>query len=228
MKKLNFITRSTRLVLVALLGTILWGCNSEKAEDPAITEIKSFISQQQINKESVGWKSLLTMPPKLTFSKDKDYFWLLRTNHGNIKIRFMPDIAPMHVSSTIYLTTLEFYDGIAFHRIIPGFMAQGGDPLGTGSGGPGYKYPGEFNVHTKHDSAGILSMANAGPNTDGSQFFITFKPTPHLNGRHSIFGKVVEGMDTLKKLEEQGTRSGKTLSPVKIIKALVFVEDKKS
>jgi cyclophilin family peptidyl-prolyl cis-trans isomerase len=135
--------------------------------------------------------------------------WNLDTNKGNIKIKLMPDTAPMHVSSTIYLTRLGFYDDVVFHRVIQGFMAQGGDPTGTGRGGPGYKYAGEFDPKVKHDAPGKLSMANAGPRTDGSQFFLTFVATPHLDGKHTIFGEVVEGMGTVKQLEAAGSRGGK-------------------
>jgi cyclophilin family peptidyl-prolyl cis-trans isomerase len=148
---------------------------------------------------------------------------VLETNKGTMKIALKPDVAPMHVSSTIYLTRLGFYDGLAFHRVINGFMAQGGDPLGNGTGGPGYNYDGEFSTDVKHDKPGILSMANAGPGTDGSQFFITFVPTPHLNGRHSIFGEVTDGMDVLKKLEAAGSPSGKTSEPLSISKATIEV-----
>jgi cyclophilin family peptidyl-prolyl cis-trans isomerase len=143
---------------------------------------------------------------------------------GAIKVKLMPKVAPMHVSSTIYLTRLGFYDGTIFHRVIPQFMAQGGDPLGRGTGSPGYKYAGEFDSKVKHDKPGLLSMANAGPNTDGSQFFLTFVPTPHLNGKHTIFGEVVEGKATLKELEKHGSRSGKTDKKLLIEQATISVE----
>lgn len=133
----------------------------------------------------------------------------------------MPDIAPMHVTSTIFLTRKGFYDGLSFHRVIPGFMAQGGCPLGTGSGGPGYQYEGEFSDDVKHDKPYMLSMANAGPGTDGSQFFITFKATPSLNGKHTIFGRVVEGKNVVKKLEAAGSSSGKPKEPLIIKKATI-------
>jgi cyclophilin family peptidyl-prolyl cis-trans isomerase len=189
--------------------------------DAATAELDKFIAAQQIDKTNAGWKQRLPKPPKATFPKGAIYTWVLETNKGTMKLKLMPDVAPMHVSSTMYLTRLGFYDGVLFHRVIPGFMAQGGDPLGVGTGGPGYKYDGEFSETAKHDKAGILSMANAGPGTDGSQFFITFGPTPHLNGRHTVFGEVTEGMDVLKKLEAAGSPSGKTKEELKIVKATI-------
>jgi cyclophilin family peptidyl-prolyl cis-trans isomerase len=192
--------------------------------DAALAEADKFIADQKIDKASATWKQSVPKPPKLTFTKDKKYVWVLETNKGTIKILLKPDVAPMHVSSTIYLTRMGFYDGTIFHRVIPGFMAQGGDPMGVGVGGPGYKYEGEFSDTVKHDKPGILSMANAGPGTDGSQFFITFVPTPHLNGKHTIFGEVTDGMDVLKKLEAAGSQSGKTTEPLSIVKATIVVE----
>ena len=212
--------------LVLVMATSVLGKDDKPAGsvDPAIAEVDKFIAAQKIDKSSPGWKTKLPKPPKLTFTKDKKYVWVLDTNKGTIKITLKPDVAPMHVSSTIYLTTLGFYDGLVFHRVIQGFMAQGGDPLGTGTGGPGYQYDGEFADSAKHDKPGILSMANAGPGTDGSQFFLTFVPTPHLNGRHSIFGEVTDGMDVLKKLEAAGSGSGKTSEPLSITKATIAVQ----
>ncbi len=143
---------------------------------------------------------------------------------GPIKVRLFPDVAPMHVSSTLYLTRLGFYDDVIFHRVINGFMAQGGDPLGRGTGGPGYQYDGEFDSSVQHDRRGILSMANAGPGTDGSQFFLTFVPTPHLDGKHTILGEVVDGLPTLDALEQRGSRSGQTREPLRIERATIAFE----
>ena len=129
----------------------------------------------------------------------------METTKGVIRIEMFEDKAPITTKNFIDLASKGFYDGVIFHRVIDGFMIQGGDPTGTGRGGPGYKIPDEFHVDLKHDSAGILSMANAGPNTGGSQFFITLGPTPHLNNRHAVFGKVIEGLDVVKAIGKTAT-----------------------
>ena len=116
---------------------------------------------------------------------------------GKVKIELYADKTPKTVQNFIDLSNSGFYDGIIFHRVIPGFMAQTGDPDGTGSGGPGYTFEDEFHPSLSHDSAGILSMANRGPNTNGSQFFITYGPQPHLDNAHSVFGKVIEGLELI-------------------------------
>ncbi len=116
---------------------------------------------------------------------------------GIVKIQLHSDKVPKTVENFVKLSKDGFYDGVIFHRVIPGFMAQSGDPDGTGRGGPGYTFNDEFHPELTHNSKGILSMANAGPNTNGSQFFITYGPTPHLDNMHSVFGKVIEGMDLI-------------------------------
>ncbi|MEW6744632.1 MAG: peptidylprolyl isomerase [Planctomycetota bacterium] len=198
------------------------------ATDSTLAEIDAFIAEKKAEKKidttSKSWKTSLPKPPQLKFDSKKTYSWNLKTNKGSIKVKLMPAVAPMHVSSTIYLTRLGFYDGVTFHRVIPDFMAQGGDPLGTGTGGPGYQYDGEFSPKVKHDKPGLLSMANRGPGTDGSQFFLTFRPTPHLDGKHTIFGEVVSGRETLKALEAAGSQSGKTSERLVIEKATIAVE----
>lgn len=120
------------------------------------------------------------------------------TNKGVFVAEMFEDKAPETTKNFIELTEKGFYDGVIFHRIIDGFMIQGGDPTGTGMGGPGYKIKDEFGEGLAHDDEGILSMANAGPNTGGSQFFITLAPTPWLNGHHAVFGRIVEGMDVVR------------------------------
>ena len=124
------------------------------------------------------------------------------TNKGNFKVELFGDKAPLTVGNFIKLVDKGFYNGLIFHRVIPNFMIQGGCPHGTGRGGPGYNIRDEFHPDLKHDSKGILSMANAGPNTGGSQFFITVAPTPWLDKHHSIFGKVIEGMDIVEKISK--------------------------
>ncbi len=193
-------------------------------KDKVLLSIDTFIATRKINTSSAGWRLRLPKPPQATFESGRTYYWMLKTNKGMLKIALMPSVAPMHVTSTIYLTKLGFYDSLTFHRVIKRFMAQGGDPLGNGRGGPGYKYAGEFSASVTHNRAGLLSMANAGPNTDGSQFFITFVPTSHLNGKHTIFGEVKEGMDTLKALEAAGSATGRTSEKLFIEKATIVVE----
>jgi len=193
-------------------------------EDPAIRQIDEMIAKAAVNKQDPAWKTKLTLPPKAEFDASRKYFASMQTTQGPLRIRFMPDVAPLHVTCFIYLSRLGFYDGLTFHRVIPGFMAQGGDPLGTGTGGPGYKYGGEFRADVKHDRPGLLSMAHAGPGTDGSQFFLTFVPTPHLDGKHTIFGEVISGTETLKAMEALGSPGGRTSQPVKIDRVTIEVE----
>src|SRR5690606_13286121 len=131
-----------------------------------------------------------------------------RTNKGNFAVELFEDRAPITAGNFIDLVEKGFYDGVIFHRVIDGFMIQGGDPTGTGRGGPGYTIDDEFHPELRHDSEGILSMANAGPNTGGSQFFITLAPTPWLDDRHAVFGKVVEGMDVVRKIGKVPTDRG--------------------
>jgi len=122
----------------------------------------------------------------------------IQTNHGTITAEMFADVAPKTAGNFMDLAKKGFYDGVIFHRVIDDFMIQGGDPTGTGRGGPGYTIPDEFAPGLKHDTEGLFSMANAGPNTGGSQFFITLVPTPWLDGKHAIFGKVTGGMDVVK------------------------------
>jgi peptidyl-prolyl cis-trans isomerase A (cyclophilin A) len=145
----------------------------------------------------------------------------IKTSHGEILLRLEPDKAPLTVANFVGLAegTLDaakgkrFYDGLTFHRVIADFMIQGGDPTGTGSGGPGYRFPDEFDPSLRHDGPGVLSMANAGPNTNGSQFFITHKATPWLDGKHTIFGRVVEGQSVV-----DAIRQGDKIDSVEIVR----------
>jgi len=132
----------------------------------------------------------------------------IETNHGTIKAEMFVDKAPKTAGNFIELAKKGYFDGVIFHRVIDGFMIQGGDPTGTGRGGPGYTIKDEFAAGLAHTQPGLFSMANAGPNTGGSQFFITLAATPWLDGKHAIFGKVVVGMDVVKKIGKLPTARG--------------------
>jgi peptidyl-prolyl cis-trans isomerase B (cyclophilin B) len=135
---------------------------------------------------------------------------LFETSKGQVRIELFGDDAPLTVANFVNLAQRGFYDGLKFHRVIANFMIQGGDPTGTGRGGPGYEFADEFSPRRRHDSAGILSMANAGPGTNGSQFFITFVPTPHLDDHHAVFGEVIEGMDVVNAISPRDPMSART------------------
>ncbi|MDP8946704.1 MAG: peptidylprolyl isomerase [Actinomycetota bacterium] len=137
----------------------------------------------------------------------KDYHANLRTEKGTVRIRLFAERAPETVNNFVFLAREGYFDGTTFHRVIEGFMAQGGDPTGTGTGGPGYSIRDEFHPNLRHDRPGILSMANRGPNTGGSQFFITHAATPWLDDRHAVFGEVVEGMEVVIALRERDPQS---------------------
>jgi cyclophilin family peptidyl-prolyl cis-trans isomerase len=132
----------------------------------------------------------------------------VQTNHGPFSIELFEDKAPITTKNFVDLAEKGFYDGVVFHRVISGFMIQGGDPTGTGRGGPGYTIPDEFHPELRHTGEGILSMANAGPNTGGSQFFITLDNTSWLDGKHAVFGKVVEGMEVVRSIGSTPTGPG--------------------
>jgi cyclophilin family peptidyl-prolyl cis-trans isomerase len=136
-------------------------------------------------------------PPKMALVPDKRYQARIVTDKGTMLVDLHADRAPVTVNNFVFLARQGFYDGIIFHRVIANFMAQTGDPTGTGTGGPGYRFQDEFDQTLRHTGPGVVSMANAGPNTNGSQFFITHVPTPWLDGKHSVFGQVVQGLDVL-------------------------------
>jgi peptidyl-prolyl cis-trans isomerase B (cyclophilin B) len=144
------------------------------------------------------WKT----PPAIEIDPAKKYRITMNTDRGAIELDLFPQYAPVTVNNFVFLSRQGFYDGVVFHRVIANFVIQGGDPTGTGMGGPGYKFQDETaNNPLKHET-GTLSMANAGPGTNGSQFFITHSPQPHLNGKHTVFGKVVKGMDVVNAIRQ--------------------------
>jgi len=147
-------------------------------------------------------------PPAMQIDTGKTYRATVETTKGNIVLELYPRHAPKTVNNFVFLAKEGFYDGVTFHRVIENFVIQGGDPAGTGRGGPGYSFEDEVKDNPLKHEKGVISMANAGPNTNGSQFFITHSPQPHLNGRHTVFGKVVEGIETVHAIR-QGDRMTK-------------------
>ncbi len=153
-------------------------------------------------------------PPVMQIDPKLTYRATMRTSKGDIGIELFADRAPVTVNNFVFLANDGFYDGVIFHRVLDGFMAQGGDPTGSGRGGPGYRWDDESGaLQLRHDEPGTLSMANAGPNTNGSQFFITFVPTPHLDGRHAVFGRVADDqslqvLNSLQRIDPQHPSRG--------------------
>jgi cyclophilin family peptidyl-prolyl cis-trans isomerase len=180
--------------------------------DPAIALLDEFTTSCGfIDKNVPNWRDLVPQPPKVAFTPGRTYTWILQTNLGALEFNLLPATAPHHVAALIYLSRLGFYDGLDFHRVIQDFVAQGGDPAGDGTGGPDYSLAGEFDPSESHDGRGVLSTANSGPVTDGSQIFITFAAATHLDGLHTITGRLVQGdavLDAIELLPQPPTCSG--------------------
>ena len=221
------------LIMSALLltGSLSFAeeANKEATPEPA----------KEAAKEPTKAEAKKSAKKEKTPAKGKKMFATFETSMGKFKVELFADKAPKTVENFVGLAkgTKEWtdpnsgkkekkplYNGTVFHRVIPGFMIQGGDPLGTGTGGPGYKFADEFDPSLHHSKPGILSMANAGPGTNGSQFFVTVAPTPHLDGHHSIFGEVVDGMDVVNKIAT--TKTGGQDRPVEavVIKSIKIEE----
>jgi peptidyl-prolyl cis-trans isomerase B (cyclophilin B) len=143
--------------------------------------------------------------PELQIDASKTYSVTIETNRGDIELELYAEHAPNTVNNFVFLAREGFYDDVKFHRVIADFMVQGGDPTGTGTGGPGYRFDCEVADNPLTHERCVISMANAGPNTNGSQFFITHLPTPHLDGKHTVFGKVIEGQDVVDAIEQDDT-----------------------
>jgi len=154
------------------------------------------------------WKS----PPEMQIDTNKTYMVTIDTDKGLIELELYAKHAPKTVNNFVFLAKEGFYDGVSFHRVFPDFVIQGGDPTGKGSGGPGYQFEDEVKENPLTHKRGVISMANAGPNTNGSQFFITHSPQAHLNGKHTVFGKVIKGLDVVDKI-----RVGDTMQRVTIL-----------
>jgi len=151
-------------------------------------------------------------PPQMQIDPSRRFAATIETSRGTIELELYPQHAPQTVNNFVFLTREGFYDGLVFHRVISNFMIQGGDPTGTGRGGPGYRFKDELLGNPLTHETGVISMANAGPNTNGSQFFITHAPQPHLNGKHTVFGKVTSGQDVVNAIQQGDTMSRVTIT----------------
>ena len=158
-------------------------------------------------------------PPSMVIDTTKKYTAVIETEKGNLVLELFAGDVPRTVNNFVFLSREGYYDGSTFHRVIPGFMAQGGDPTGTGRGNPGYRFDDEFTDHTH--VAGALSMANAGPNTNGSQFFITFAPQHGLDGKHTVFGQLVEGVDVLERLTPRDPNQNPQFEGERVIRVTI-------
>jgi cyclophilin family peptidyl-prolyl cis-trans isomerase len=194
--------------------------------DAAVKAIDAQIAKNAADKKDPAWKTKLKMPTLVKFDPAKSYYARMVTSKGEMLIKLKPEVAPFHVTNFIYLSRLGFYDGTKFHRVMKGFMAQGGDPLGNGTGGPGYGFNLEVSPKALHNAPGVLSTANTGqPGSDGSQFFIMFNAYPSLDLHYSVFGQVEEGMETLKALEAVANPGdGPPTELVKLVKMTIEVK----
>ncbi len=163
-------------------------------------------------------------PPAMAIDTTKQYTATIVTDKGDITLQLYAAEAPQTVNNFVFLARQGYYDGVTFHRVIPGFMAQTGDPTGTGGGNPGYKFADEFSPALKHDGPGVVSMANSGPDTNGSQFFITYAAQQHLDGMHTIFGRVTAGMDVVEKLSPRDPDKDPNAPPGDVIRTIRITE----
>ncbi len=205
-------------IVLLLVGGLILVLNPGGKE---VSEAKP-TANPNMPQEPAARNGMYATPPPLTIDPQKQYIATIETEKGNIVVQLYADKVPTTVNNFVFLAREGFYDNTTFHRVIEGFMAQGGDPTGTGMGGPGYKFADEFDASLKHDGPGVLSMANAGANTNGSQFFITFAATPWLDGKHTVFGKVIEGMDVLFSISPRDPQTATT--PGDLIKTIRITE----
>ena len=215
----------------ALLGMLMAGCDDGGYDgSPEMSEeelVKTYTSMQVETKQPMarGDQKSWPKPPAMMIDPRRDYSATIRTNMGDITLDLFEADAPKTVNNFVFLATEDFYDGVIFHRIIDNFMIQGGDPDGNGTGGPGYKFEDEVDANGQVHEPYTLSMANAGPNTNGSQFFITDTATPHLDGKHTVFGRVTEGRENVDAISAVPT--GPRDRPVKdvVMKDVIIMVD---
>jgi peptidylprolyl isomerase/peptidyl-prolyl cis-trans isomerase B (cyclophilin B) len=208
---------TARRTITILIGAAITILGALSACVPAENETEDTSLQ---TRSVLRWSS----PPSIQIDTSRSYKAVFTTEGGEFSVNLFADWAPVTVNSFVFLARQGYYNNTTFHRVLPGFMAQGGDPTGTGAGGPGYLFEDEFHPSLQFDRPGLLAMANRGPDTNGSQFFITYAPTRHLNGLHTIFGEVVEGVEVLESLTPRDPLKnpnyhGDTLISIEIIEA---------
>lgn len=192
------------VIALVVIGLLIWQAISQNQSEESTAGSASDGELQLMEGERAAAElepaernDMYSEYPPMVIDEQGSYEAVIVTDKGDIRLRLFAAEAPQTVNNFVFLANEGFYDGVVFHRVLEDFMAQGGDPTGTGSGGPGYAFADETDNGLTFDRAGLLAMANAGPATNGSQFFITFVPTPHLDGAHTIFGEVIEGMEVL-------------------------------
>jgi cyclophilin family peptidyl-prolyl cis-trans isomerase len=190
------------VVALIVLGGAAFLVMNLRSEEPAAvaTEVDFGDPGPLADMAPVERADYYSAPPEMTIDPDKEYEAVIRTEKGDMRLRLFAQESPMTVNNFVFLARQGYYDGTIFHRVIEDFMAQAGDPTGTGAGGPGYAFADEVDSGLAFDRAGLLAMANSGANTNGSQFFITYAPTPWLDGAHTIFGELIEGQEVLNSL----------------------------
>lgn len=194
-------------IVVAAAAVLIWWSASRQPTDeaslPAATQTTVSADEEERPLAKLTPENRANYykePPDMQIDPAKSYVATIHTEKGDVTVELYADRAPNTVNSFVFLANQGYYDNTTFHRVISGFMAQGGDPTGTGSGGPGYRFDDEFDPTLRHDGPGVLSMANSGTNTNGSQFFITYAAQPHLNDKHTVFGRVIDGMDVMEQI----------------------------
>jgi len=210
------------VVLLALVVVLVLNQGKKVTSEKAPATMAPAAANPNMPTDPALRNGMYSAAPEMTIDPTKKYVAIIETEKGNIVAELYADKAPKTVNNFVFLARQGFYDNTTFHRVIEGFMAQGGDPTGTGMGGPGYKFADEFDATLTHDGPGVLSMANSGANTNGSQFFITFAATPWLDGKHTVFGKVIEGLDVLFSISPRDPQTATT--PGDLIKTIRIEE----
>lgn len=224
-QQIRIIAGVTLLAAAAIIIYIIVQAQSAEEESPSMTEGAGVLMESDRPLAGISpaeRNAYYDAYPDMMIDPQTDYEALIQTNKGDMRVRLFAEEAPLTVNNFVYLANQGFYDGLTFHRVIEDFMAQGGDPTGQGAGGPGYQFQDETNNGLTFDRPGLLAMANAGPGTNGSQFFITFVPTSWLNGNHTIFGEVIEGSEVLSQLTRRqpgAATPGDTIERVEIFEA---------